>query len=133
MGSMSTRFLVDTHTLLWWYFNDPKLSQAARSAIRNDEHDIYVSSVTAWEIATKFRKGKLSKAKSVVDNYARLMVESAFDALFVTTEHALLAGSIVARHRDPFDRMLAAQSIIEGIPVITKDPAIETLGAAVVW
>lgn len=130
---MNTRYLLDTHTMLWWYFNDPKLSKGARSVIQNDEHDIYVSSATAWEIATKFRKGKLPKAKNVVDNYYNLILKASFEALPITTRHALLSGSIAADHRDPFDRMLAAQSIIENMPIVTKDPIIEALGAEVVW
>lgn len=97
--------LLDTHAFLWWVTDDPRLSISARLIIANTENTIFVSPASAWEIATKYRLGKLGEA----------------------------AGSYPATHRDPFDRMLAAQSEIERLPLITRDPAFSVFGIETRW
>jgi PIN domain nuclease of toxin-antitoxin system len=115
-------FLLDTHALLWWLFDDPELDRGAYSLIGKPEHAIYVSSVSAWEISTKHRIGKLPEAAGILKNYRQLLVKAGFRELAITTGHALAAGALPGPHRDPFDRMLIAQSKLEQMPVVTRDP-----------
>lgn len=97
--------LLDTHILLWWLFNDPKLNAECREIIRNPAHSILVSSVTAWEIATKYRIGKLPEAAELVKDYQKILARAKFIELPVTTAHALRAGTLPIEHRDPFVRV----------------------------
>ncbi|WP_242063174.1 type II toxin-antitoxin system VapC family toxin [Nostoc sp. FACHB-892] len=119
-------YLIDTHILLWWLFDDPKLHTDCRDIIRNPDHRIIVSSASAWEIATKYRMGKLPEAKQLVEQYSQILHQAKFLELAITTAHALRAGSLPIAHRDPFDRMIMAQAEIESLPVITYDKAFQT-------
>ena len=123
---MGMSYLIDTHILLWWVFDSPKLSARSRTIIANSEHRILVSSASAWEIATKYRIGKLPGAKELVENYAQVLQQASFLELPVTSVHALRAGSLPIEHRDPFDRMLMAQAELENLPIITSDSAFQT-------
>jgi PIN domain nuclease of toxin-antitoxin system len=123
---MGKRYLIDTHVLLWWIFDDPKLDQNIREIIQNPNNKIIVSSASAWEIATKYRIGKLPEAKELLENYDQIIQKARFSQLSITTAHALRAGSLPIQHRDPFDRMIMAQSELEKIPVITYDSAFKT-------
>lgn len=132
MGGV-TDCMLDTHTLLWWLFDDPKLSSAARQVIANPEHRIWVSAASAWEIATKARLGKLPEAGDVpirLDDYLR---KARFSELSITIHHSLRAGALPGPHRDPFDRMLMAQSLATGYPIITIDPVFAEYGVSVLW
>jgi len=123
---MGVSYLLDTHILLWWLFNDPKLDSRCRDIIRNSEHQILVSSASAWEIATKYRLGKLPEAQALVEAYAQTLKRSKFTELPITTAHALRAGNLPIAHRDPFDRMLMAQAELEKIALLTHDRAFRT-------
>jgi len=118
---MGVNYLIDTHALLWWLFNDPKLCNISRDILKNPQNNIFVSSASAWEIATKHRIGKMPEAEELLANYEILLKEIDFTELSVSTKHALKAGSIESDHRDPFDRMLMAQAEIEAMPIITYD------------
>jgi PIN domain nuclease of toxin-antitoxin system len=130
---VAVRYLLDTHALLWWWTDDPLLSAHARDLIADERHDIYVSAASAWEIATKHRLGKLPEAGEVMSRFNELALADGFRHLPVSYLHALRAGAYCQPHRDPFDRMLAAQSAIEALPLITCDDALASLGARVVW
>ncbi|MEH2318610.1 type II toxin-antitoxin system VapC family toxin [Nostoc sp.] len=119
-------YLIDTHILLWWLFDDPKLHTDCRDIIRNPDHRIIVSSASAWEIATKYRMGKLPEAKQLVEQYSQILHQAKFIELAITTAHALRAGSLPIAHRDPFDRMIMAQAELESLLVITYDKAFQT-------
>ena len=123
---MGVRYLIDTHILLWWLFNDPKLNAECREIVRNPAHRILVSSVSAWEIATKYRIGKLPEARQIVEEYSQILHQSKFIELPITSAHALRAGSLPISHRDPFDRMIMAQAELENLPVITYNAAFHT-------
>lgn len=97
---MGMRYLIDTHILLWWLFDDPKLDTDCRDIIRNPDYRIFVSSVSAWEIATKYRIGKLPEAKQLVEQYLQILHQAKFIELAITTSHALRAGSLPIAHRD---------------------------------
>ena len=123
---MGMSYLIDTHILLWWLFDDPKLHTDCRDIIRNPDHRILVSSAFAWEIATKFRMGKLPEAKQLVEQYSQILHQAKFIELAITTAHALRAGGLPIAHRDPFDRMIMAQAELESLLVITYDKAFQT-------
>jgi PIN domain nuclease of toxin-antitoxin system len=123
---MGINYLIDTHVLLWWLFNDSKLTDECREIIKNPDHHIFVSSVSAWEIATKYRIGKLPEAKQIVEEYSQILQQAKFIELSITSAHALRAGSLPISHRDPFDRMIMAQAELENFPVITYDAAFQT-------
>lgn len=123
---MGVSYLIDTHILLWWLFDDPKLGTNCREIIRNRDNRIIVSSASAWEIATKYRIGKLPEAKQLVEEYSQILHQAKFIELAITTVHALRAGSLPIAHRDPFDRMIMAQAELENLPVITYDTAFGT-------
>ena len=123
---MGMSYLIDTHILLWWIFNDPKLNNDCREIISNPDNTIIVSSASAWEIATKFRIGKLPEAKQIVEQYSQILRQAKFSERAIATNHALRAGTLPIAHRDPFDRMIMAQAEIENLPVITYDAAFQT-------
>jgi len=123
---MGISYLIDTHILLWWLFDDPKLDNTCRKIINNPDHRIFVSSVSAWEIATKYRIGKLREAKEIVEQYSQILHQARFIELTITSAHALRAGNLPIAHRDPFDRMIMAQAELEILPLITYDKAFQT-------
>lgn len=123
---MGISYLIDTHILLWWLFDDPKLDNTCRKIISNPDHRIFVSSVSAWEIATKYRIGKLPEAKEIVEQYSQILHQARFIELNITSAHALRAGNLPITHRDPFDRMIMAQAELEILPLITYDKAFQT-------
>lgn len=129
----SVKYLLDTHAFLWWIFDDPKLSQKARHVMANPRHEIFVSSASAWEIATKCRIGKLSEAEHVAQHILDYILRAGFLPLDITVPHAQQAGSLPGPHRDPFDRMLIAISKMENMPVITNDHVFLEYGVDVVW
>lgn len=123
---MGMSYLIDTHIFLWWLFDDPKLNTTCRDIIRNPDRRILVSSVSAWEIATKYRIGKLPEAKQLVEQYSQILHQAKFIELAITSAHALRAGSLPIAHRDPFERMIMAQAELESLPIITYDKAFQT-------
>lgn len=127
------KVLLDTHVFLWALIDPDKLSSAARKVLANDATQVLVSAASAWEIATKFRLGKLTGAKQIVVDYAAAMQGLQATHLPVTSEHALKAGSWKLAHRDPFDRMLAAQSALERLALISADAAMEQFDIEVIW
>jgi PIN domain nuclease of toxin-antitoxin system len=101
---MGMSYIIDTHILLWWLFDDPKLDTLdCRNIIREPNHKILVSSASAWEISTKYRLGKLPEAKPLLEAYQQILHPAKFVELSITTTHALRAGSLPISHRDPFD------------------------------
>lgn len=130
---MANRYLLDTHVLLWWLFDDARLSQSARKTIEDPERIIMVSSASAWEISTKYRLGKLPHAAEVVKNLPQWIRRVHMAVLEISLEHALAAGSLPGPHRDPFDRMLIAQAQMEDIPIMTTDPAFRHYPVNICW
>lgn len=127
------RLLLDTHALLWWWTDDSALSTASRAAICDPSLEVYVSAATAWEIATLQRLGRINHAPGAVTRYHQLVSADGFRHLPITHLHCLRAGSYSADHWDPFDRMLAAQSELEMLTLITKDSAFRQFGVTVLW
>ena len=127
------RLLLDTHAFVWWLLDDPNLSARVRMAIENANAEVLVSAVTAFELATKVRLGKFDAAQEIAHRYEEMMTASLFVALPVSQRHALAAGRMAGEHRDPFDRILASQAHIEGMPLATVDPAFRQFGIETMW
>ena len=127
------KLLLDTHAFLWWVTDDPNLSESARAAIADESNSVFVSAATAWEISTKHRLGKLNEATDVCERFHELVMADGFELLPVDAYHALKAGSYRVPHRDPFDRMLAAQTELEGMDLVTRDPSFKLFHTRVFW
>lgn len=113
--------LLDTHVFLWWLFDDPQLPSGIKQILLDAEQTVLVSAASVWEISTKYRIGKLPKGESVAKDTPSWIVRAGFQSLAITPEHAQLAGSWDVAHRDPFDRMLAAQAKLEDLVLATTD------------
>ena len=127
------RLLLDTHAFLWWLLADPALSVAARSAVADAENEVFVSAASAWEITTKFRIGKLPKATFIVTDIAGTIAQQGFIELPVAIRHGQLAGSLPGIHKDPFDRMLVAQAIVEDVTIVSGDQILSAYGVPRLW
>lgn len=128
-----SEFLFDTHALVWWWNDNPLLPPSVRRVLSNPENVIFVSAASAWEVATKVRLGKWQEAAEAAELFEALCERNGFELLGVSVAHGLLAGSLPGEHRDPFDRMIAAQAIHDELVVITRDPALAKLGCATFW
>ncbi len=120
------RILLDTHVVIWWD-EGARLHRDGDRAIR-DADQVYVSAVSGWEIAIKTALGRLAPRRTVADAAA----ESGFEELPVRLHHAEALVRLPPHHRDPFDRMLAAQALAEGLSLLTRDPAFKPYGVRVV-
>lgn len=128
------RVLLDTHVVLWWASAGGRhLSRVARDLIAADDTDAIVSVVSALEISAKAARGRL-ELPDVADRYVPQLIERhGFATLSVHLAHALRAGSLPDVHRDPWDRLLIAQAQVEGLPIITADPAIGRYDVETIW
>lgn len=126
-------FLLDTHALLWWLTDSNQLSRLAFETIRSPENRILVSPANAWEICTKYRLGKLPLPETHATNLENLPRNCKMEVLEISWAHSSRAGSWLQNHRDPFDRLLAAQSSIESIPLISSDRTLDLFGIQRVW
>jgi len=114
------RLLLDTHALLWWALDDPKLSAAARDVIADPGSRVSVSAASMWEISTKSARGRLP----VKGDLRGILARQPIHPLPITADHAWAAGQLPLHHRDPFDRILVAQAQLEGLTIVTRDPDI---------
>jgi len=127
------RVLLDTHTLLWAVLSQKSLSRRAAAIIANPSNEILVSAASAWEIATKVHLGKLPGAELLERDFFDLMDAAGYVLLSIDTAAALRAGRFASQHRDPFDRVLAAQAIAEDIPIISTDMQLDSFGVRRIW
>lgn len=127
------KVLLDTHTVLWWFADDPALPTQTEALIDDPSNTVLVSAASAWEVCTKVRIGKLPTGRSLCDDFIGYLARYHFTPLPISVEHGRLAGRLPGPHKDPFDRMLAAQALVEGVPLVTNDPAFSGFGVAVVW
>ena len=105
----------------------------ARKAMAETSNVLLVSAASAWEIATKVRLGRLPGAAELAADFQGFMLREGFTTLDITVDHGIRAGLLPGPRRDPFDRMLAAQSQVEAIPLLTADPAFKEFGVRVIW
>jgi PIN domain nuclease of toxin-antitoxin system len=127
------RLLLDTHALLWWIAGHRSLTHGATDAIGDPANEIFVSAASAWEIATKFRIGKLPEARLVAQDMSGEIASEGFIELPVTVAHAQRAGALPGPLRDPFDRMLIAQSIVEGMALVSNERRFDRYGVTRLW
>jgi PIN domain nuclease of toxin-antitoxin system len=127
------KVLLDTHTLLWATIEPASLSKQASVIIANPASEIYVSAASAWEIATKVRLGKLRGAEEFEREFLGDVDRAGYTLLSITTAHALRAGRLSGDHRDPFDRMIAAQALAEDIPILSADAKLDSFGITRIW
>jgi PIN domain nuclease of toxin-antitoxin system len=125
------KILLDTHALIWWATSDKRLSRKIKHLMEDEQTRVFVSSASAWEIATKVWLGKLTwSSPGSVESYCR---NQGFELLSISFAHAERAGSWPQEHGDPFDRMLAAQAEKEQLPLATNDPKIKLFDVATIW
>lgn len=124
------RLLLDTHALLWALATPAKLPAPTARALRDPANAVLVSAASAWEIAIKVGLGKLS---ADVDEVVRTSLEVGFEELAITLAHAARVRSLPPHHRDPFDRMLVAQAVEEGLTVVTRDAVLGRYGVSTLW
>lgn len=117
------KFLLDTHLLLWAAGQPEKLSESARSLLNDPQNELLFSSASLWEIAIKQGLGR-DDFKVEAHLLRRGLLDNGYDELPITSEHAIAVISLPPIHKDPFDRMLVAQSIVEGITLLTSDPLV---------
>lgn len=127
------RLLLDTHAFIWRASEPCRLSDAANELIDDPGNEVLVSAASAWEIATKSRLGKLPGGEAIAAGFAQTLDDVRAVELAITSAHALLAGAFDVDHRDPFDRMLAAQASIEGAILVTRDAAFDEFPISVRW
>ncbi len=127
------RALLDTHAFLWWLFDDSRLSPRVLNLVADPGNEIFVSAATAWEITTKVRIGRLPAAEALARDIPGWISKAGFIELPIQVSHAQQAGSWPQEHKDPFDRMLAAQSWLEDLPLVSTDSLIKTFGVNIFW
>jgi PIN domain nuclease of toxin-antitoxin system len=126
--------LLDTHVFLWWVSErGSRVSGIARDLIEDGETEILVSVASMWEIAIKVGAGRLELPSPVAGYLPERMQQHGFGTLPIEVDHALHVARIPPIHRDPFDRLLVAQAQIEGIPILTADPAIAQYDVETIW
>ncbi len=127
------RALLDTHTFLWWNTGDPQLSERAREVIADGRNEVLLSAASAWEIAIKCARGRLALPEAPGRYVATRMALHHIGPLPVQVAHALHVFGLPPIHQDPFDRLLVAQSQLEGLPVLTSDPQFARYNVSIVW
>ena len=127
------RALLDTHAFLWWIADSARLSGAAHGVIADESNNIVVSAASAWEIATKFRLGKLPGGEAIAADVLGQIAGQGFEGLEIRVADAERAGRLSGPHRDPFDRMLIAQALARGLPVVSVDKVFDVYGVNRLW
>ena len=127
------RLLLDTHALLWALGDNPRLSATARKLIADPDNEKIISAVSAFEITTKHRIGKLAEAAPLIPDFEAALAPYMFTLLPITTGHAALAGIFSFAHGDPFDRLLIAQARIERVPLVSNERLFDGFGVERIW
>ena len=127
------KYLLDTHTVLWFWWNDPRLSSVALRTISDPKHEKLVSLATPWEVGIKVSRKKLDVGGPPGDFFRQYMGPSLFTWLPFRMEHFNAVATLPFYHKDPFDRILVAQSLSENIPIIGADTQLDAYGATRIW
>lgn len=128
-----SRCLLDSHALIWWFMDSPQLGKQARLKLEANDAPIFVSVVSAFELATKHRIGKLPEVAVLLSDYAGYLAGEAFAELPISAAHALRAGRLAIDHRDPFDRLLIAQALEENLILLSNEKRFDTTGVERIW
>jgi PIN domain nuclease of toxin-antitoxin system len=127
------RVLLDTHALIWWANNHPRLSSGAREIIASLQSEVFVSAASAWELTTKVRLGKLPEAAVFAADFVANVQRLGFRQLAITLDHGQRAGFLPGSHRDPFDRILIAQSLAENMPLVSNEVLFDEYTIQRIW
>ena len=127
------RFLLDTHVFLWWIMDAPMISDRVRRIMTEGTSDLFWSSASSWEVSIKYAIGKLPLPDKPEVFIPMALVNNRITSLSITDEHSFQAGKLPIHHRDPFDRMLIAQSNFEKMPLISNDQTVSQYDAAIIW
>ncbi len=127
------RILLDTHAFLWWMAGDHRLSNSARRAIASVESEVLVSAASAWEIATKYRLGKLPEAGALANDIRACIADQDFRELPITVADSERAGRLGGPVRDPFDRMLVAQALEHDLDFVSNERVFDQYGVNRLW
>ena len=127
------KVLLDTCVLIWATLSPKSLTPKARRTIADKSNVILVSAASAWEIATKVRLGKLPGVERLERDYLDAIDDAGYTPLAIDTESALRAGRFASSHRDPFDRMIAAQALGQNIAIVGPDPLLDQFGISRIW
>jgi PIN domain nuclease of toxin-antitoxin system len=125
--------LLDTHALIWWLAGDDALGTEARALIEDENNQVFVSAASAMEISTKHRLGKLSEAGRLATNLSQFLSDQGFIEMPISIAHAALAGNLQITHKDPFDRFLIAQSLVENCPLASNEVLFDSFGVNRIW
>lgn len=132
-NSSQLDLLLDTHAFLWWIAGDAALSVRARAAIADQRNGVFVSAASAWEIATKFRIGRLPGVAAIVSDLAAVLDAQGFVPLAIAFLHGQAGGSLPGPLKDPFDRMLIAQAMLEGMVLVSNEERFDAYGVQRLW
>lgn len=127
------RALLDTHALIWWFSDDPSLPLTVRAIIADTDHTLLVSAASAWELAIKYQLGKFRKVADLVSDFSGRINREGFQLLPISAEHGIRAGLLPGLHKDPFDRMLIAQSQAENVPILSNETVFDSYGVRRLW
>jgi PIN domain nuclease of toxin-antitoxin system len=127
------QLLLDTHTFLWWLSGDTGLSTSARTAIADEANGVFVSAASVWEITTKHRVGKLPGVAAIVSDLTSVIADQGFVGLAISLRHGQVAGTLPGPHRDPFDRMLIAQAMLENLVLVSNEQPFDAYGVGRLW
>ncbi|GAO40650.1 hypothetical protein SCH01S_50_00170 [Sphingomonas changbaiensis NBRC 104936] len=127
------RLLLDTHALIWWLIDSPKLSRSAHAAIADGRNEILVSAVSAIEVTTKYRRGRLPEAEPLAVAFERETASEGFMSLPISIAHAAMAGGLRIQHADPFDRLLIAQAQLEEALLVSNEKLFDGFGVKRLW
>jgi PIN domain nuclease of toxin-antitoxin system len=125
--------LLDTHALIWWLAGDEALGTVARALIEDENNQIFVSAASAMEISTKHRLGKLPQAGLLATHLPEFLSDQRFVEMPISVVHAALAGNLQITHKDPFDRFLIAQSLLENCPLASNEALFDSFGVNRIW
>jgi PIN domain nuclease of toxin-antitoxin system len=126
------KVLLDTQAILWWFDDIAAVSPTARRTIASTGNEVTVSAASVWELSIKTKIGKLN-AQPLLDRLEEYLAEQGFLSLPITLGHAVRAGLLVAHHKDPFDRMLAAQAQAENLSIVSNDPIFDRYSVRRIW
>ena len=127
------RLLLDTHALIWWFAGNRRLSASTRQVMSDRENDVLVSAASAWEITTKYRARRLPDAEGLAEDIVGHMVTANFEALAITVDDTSRAGALPGPLRDPFDRILIAQSLAHDLILISNEIVFDRYGVRRLW
>jgi PIN domain nuclease of toxin-antitoxin system len=127
------RLLLDTHSFLWFVLNDSQLSATAQGLIRDPANDVLISPASYWEIAIKVRLGKIDLHATYEDFMQQGIVGNDFEILPIEPRHTSVLTTLPLHHRDPFDRLLVAQAMVEGLTLVSADAVLDQYPISRLW